>query len=113
MIHTFFHLITDAASQKWLNSPLFFPKPAERIVFLSTRSQTNLIGKNIFLLIALAIADSKVDSRIHVIVYDDSIVHTQKNKQILQFYFVIYTFYCLVLRRKKKINKQAFFSIID
>lgn len=83
----------------------FFRNPL-RGSFLSPRDRKQtLLRKNIFLLIALVIADSKVDSHTHVIVYDDSIV--QKKKKILQFYFVIYTFYCLVLHRKKKINKQA------
>lgn len=59
----------------------FFRNPL-RGSFLSTRDRKQtLLRKNIFLLIALAIADSKVDSRIYVIVYDDSIVHTKKKKK--------------------------------
>lgn len=93
----------------------FFPKPAERIVSLYTRSQTNLIEKKYFFVNCPSYCwlEGRFSYPRHRLRWFYSTQKKKKNKQILQFYFVIYTFYCLVLHRKKKINKQAFFFIID
>lgn len=59
----------------------FFRNPL-RGSFLPPRDRKQtLLRKNIFLLIALAIADSKLDSHIHVIVYD--IVQKKKTNSVI------------------------------